>query len=232
MSQKAKNALYECDTIVGYKTYINLIGELADGKEIIASCMTQEVKRAELAVNEALSGKNVCVISSGDPGVYGMTGVILESVNKADFKKIEIEVIPGIMAASSCASLLGAPLMHDFAVISLSDLLTDLKLIEKRIELAAKGDFVIVFYNPKSKKRVEPLKRAWEILMEHKSSDTPVGIVKNAMRDNEKVIIITLKDILLQKDIDMNTTIIVGNSNTYVKDKYMITPRGYIFGCN
>lgn len=187
------------------------------------------MERAKYAIKKTREGKNVCLISSGDPGIYGMAGVVLELLTKEDENKIKIEIIPGIMAASSCASLLGAPLMNDFAVISLSDLLTDRRLIEERIESACKGDFVIVFYNPKSKKRIKPLERAWQILMRRKSPQTPIGVVRNAQRINEEVIITSLKNMLSLKQIDMGTTIIVGNSKTYVKGKYMITPRGYEF---
>jgi precorrin-3B C17-methyltransferase len=229
LNQRAYQAIHECQVIVGYRTYIKLLKNLVAGKEIISSGMTQESRRARQAIKKALDGKNVCLISSGDPGIYGMAGVILELLKKKEEKQIRIEVIPGITAASSCASLLGAPLMNDFAVISLSDLLTSRQLIERRIESACKGDFVIVFYNPKSTKRVKPLERAWQILMRHKSPQTPVGIVRNAQRENEEVTITSLKDMLSVKRIDMGTTIIVGNSKTYVKGKFMITPRGYEF---
>ncbi|MBS3905949.1 MAG: precorrin-3B C(17)-methyltransferase, partial [Syntrophaceae bacterium] len=157
----------------------------------------------------------------------GMAGVILELLKKEETRKVRIEIIPGITAASSCASLLGAPLMNDFAVISLSDLLTDRRVIERRVESACQGDFVIVFYNPKSKKRIKPLEMAWQILMKHRSPRTPVGIVRNARRDNEEVMITSLGNMLEVKQIDMGTTIVVGNSKTYVKGRYMITPRGY-----
>ncbi len=197
-----------------------------DNKEIISSGMTEEIKRAEYAIENAKSGKKVCIISSGDPGIYGMAGLVLELLKKNELKR-KIEIIPGIIAATASAALLGAPLMHDFAVISLSDLLTDLELIKRRVELAAKADFLIVLYNPKSRKRIIPLKKAYNILLKHKSPDTPVGIVRNAYRDNQEIAVTTLKNMLSFKKIDMATTIIIGNSKTYIKDKYMITPRGY-----
>jgi precorrin-3B C17-methyltransferase len=156
-----------------------------------------------------------------------MAGIILELLKEEEAGKIKIEIIPGITAASSCASLLGAPLMNDFAVISLSDLLTDLKIIEKRIRAACRGDFVIVLYNPKSRKRTNPFEMAWQILMKHRSPRTPVGIVRNARRSDEEVIITSLAEMPAIKQIDMGTTIIVGNSKTYAKGRYMITPRGY-----
>lgn len=212
--------------IVGYQTYVRLLGSLIDNKEVVSTGMTEEIERARYAIKRAQGGKNVCIISSGDPGIYGMAGLVLELLNKND-GDIKIEIIPGIPAGSSCASLLGAPLMHDFVSISLSDLLTDRGLIKKRVELAAKGDFVVVFYNPKSKKRVQPLKDAWHILMRYRSPKTPVGIVRNAYRDNQEIEITGLKDMLNSGKVDMFSTIIVGNTQTYVKDEFMITPRGY-----
>lgn len=189
--------------------------------------MTQEVERVKLALNKAREGKKVCLISSGDSGVYGMSGLVLELLNPELEDKVEIEIIPGVMSALGCAAILGAPLMHDFAVISLSDLLTDLKLIEERVIAAAKADFVIVLYNPKSKKRIEPFERVWNILMRYRSQETPVGVVRDCERDGQQTAIIVLKDMLKFKDIDMTTTIIVGNSQTYLNGRYMITPRGY-----
>jgi precorrin-3B C17-methyltransferase len=203
------------------------LADLTKGKEIIASAMTQEVERVKLALAKAREGKKVCLISSGDSGVYGMSGLVLELLNPELEDKVEIEIIPGVMSALGCAAILGAPLMHDFAVISLSDLLTDLKLIEERVSAAAKADFVIALYNPKSKKRIGPFERVWNILMKHRNPKTPVGIVRDCERDGQQAAIIVLKDMLKFKDIDMATTIIVGNSQTYVSGRYMITPRGY-----
>lgn len=213
--------------IAGYRTYIGLLGNLVSGKEIISSGMTQEIKRAKLAIKKVEEGKRVALISSGDPGIYGMAGLVLELLDGKQKDNFKIEIIPAVTAATSCASLLGAPLMHDFTVISLSDILTDIGLIKRRVAMAALGDFVVVFYNPQSKKRTRPLKEAWEILMKHKLPDTPVGIVRNAARTGEEVTITTLKDMFSVKNIDMATTVIVGNSSTYTKGGYMITPRGY-----
>lgn len=210
--------------IVGYTSYIRLLGRLIYGKELVQSGMRQEVERARCSIRLAEEGKNVSLISGGDAGIYGMAGVVLEILDRKN--KFEIEIIPGISAASACASLLGAPLMHDFAVISLSDILTDRCIIKKRIEMAVEGGFVIVFYNPRSKKRVVPIETAWHILMKHMSATTPVGIVKNAYRDSQKLVITELR-YMLSEEIDMATTIIVGNNSTYVKNGYMITPRGY-----
>ncbi|MEW5691697.1 MAG: precorrin-3B C(17)-methyltransferase [Candidatus Hydrogenedentota bacterium] len=227
LTQQALAALGDCEVVIGYKTYTRLIGNLVNDKKVISLDMHDEIKRAKLAIKKASQGKDVCVISGGDAGIYGMAGLILELLNKEEKDRIKIEFIPGIPAVSACASLLGAPLMHDFVVISLSDLLTDKELIEKRVRLGCQADFIIVFYNPKSKKRRLLFERIWQILMKYKSSHTPVGIVQNAYRDNEKVEITNLKDMLNSKIIDMSTTIIVGNTKTYVKGKFMITPRGY-----
>ena len=232
LTPRAYQAVKDCHVIVGYRAYLELLdsdlaGSLLAGKEIISSGMTQELTRAGKAIEKALAGNDVCLISSGDPGIYGMAGVILELLGKEGTAKIPLEIVPGVTAASSCASLLGAPLMNDFAVISLSDLLTDAKVIEKRIRSACRGDFVIVFYNPKSKKRIKPLEKAWQILLKYRSPQTPVGIVRNARRADEEVVIIPLRNMLTVRQIDMGATVIVGNSKTFTKGRYMITPRGY-----
>ena len=225
LTLRAKKAIEKSSVIAGYKTYIALLGNLSQGKELISTGMTHEVERARQAIDRAKAGCRVCLVSSGDPGVYGMAGLVLELLREDE--RIEVEIIPGVMASSASAAILGAPLMHDFAVISLSDLLTDLRLIEERVEAAAKADFVIALYNPKSKKRIEPFERACNILMKHRNPQTPVGIVRDCEREGQSVRIILLKDLPEFKDIDMTTTIIVGNSASYVKGKYMITPRGY-----
>jgi len=227
LSPRAFRAIQDSHVIVGYKAYLQLLNGLTEGKEVISSGMTQEVRRAKEAIEKALAGNDVCLISSGDPGIYGMAGLILELLTEEEMSQIRIEIIPGITAASSCASLLGAPLMNDFAVISLSDLLTDRKTIERRVESACQGDFVIVFYNPKSRERISPFEAAWQILMKRRSPKTPVGIVRNARREDEEVLITSLEKMFEVKQIDMGTAIIVGNSKTYVKGRYMITPRGY-----
>lgn len=229
LSRRAYRAIRESEVILGYKTYIKLLEELIFDKQVFSSGMKEELGRARNAIELAREGREVCLISGGDPGIYGMAGLILELLTEEDERHIQIEIIPGITAASSCSSLLGAPLMNDFAVISLSDLLTNRKKIERRIAMACKGDFVIVFYNPKSSKRVKPLEKAWQILMRYRLPHTPAGIVRNAQREEEEVIITTLKDMLSFKKMDMGTTIIVGNSETFIKGKFMITPRGYDF---
>lgn len=228
LSVKAVEVLKGSDCVIGYKTYINLIKELVDGKEVIASGMRAEIERATLAIEKAESGKVVSVISSGDPGVYGMAGLVLEvaKVARNGKHKIPIEIVPGIPSENAAAALLGAPLMHDHVTISLSDLLTPWDVIEKRIELAAEGDFVVVLYNPKSSERKWQIEKTIEILLSKKSSDTPVGIVKSAMRDGQSLVITTLGEVL-EHPIDMTTILIVGNSTTFVYENYMITKRGY-----
>jgi len=226
MTLEAKQAIETADVVVGYKTYVKLVESIIKpDTEVFSGTMGKEVERAKAAVAKALENKRVVVISSGDPGVYGMAGLVLEV---ADLQNavIPIEVIPGVTAATAAAALLGAPLVSDFAVISLSDLLTPLGLIEKRLHAAAEADFVIVFYNPQSVGRKEPLAKAHKILLEYRKPDTPVGIVRQVGRKGEETTITTLKE-MLACEVDMATTIIVGNSTTRVVGKRMVTPRGY-----
>jgi precorrin-3B C17-methyltransferase len=226
MTLRAREALQECDIVIGYITYIKLVKPLIEGKEILSSGMRKEILRCQDALKPALEGKKVCIISSGDAGIYGMAGLMYEVAAK-DRINVDIEVIPGVSAFSSAASILGAPIMHDFAVISLSDHLTPLNLIEERIEYASKGDFVIALYNPKSKERPDNIIKAQKIMLKYKKGETPVGIVKDASREKQSAVITTLND-MLNYDIDMTTVIIIGNEKTYVEKDRMITPRGYI----
>lgn len=223
IAPKAYFAIKKSDYIIGYKRYIDLIKDLIKEKKVLTGGMGEEIKRAKIAIENAKKGNTVAVVSSGDSGIYGMAGLILELLKN---KNIEIEIIPGISAFLSSAASLGAPIMHDFVVISLSDLLTDWKIILNRLKYAAKGDFVIVLYNPKSKARENQLKETIDLLLKYKKPDTPAGIVRNSKRDKEEVIITTLGKIP-NHNIDMLTTIIIGNSQTYIKDKFIITPRGY-----
>jgi len=189
--------------------------------------MMQEIERAELAIQEARKNFSVAVISSGDAGIYGMAGLVIEKIlDLPENLQPKFEVVSGISAVNSAAAILGAPLMHDFAVISLSDLMTDWELIKKRVECAAVGDFVIALYNPKSKKRVKNIEEVQEILLKYKNKNTPVGIVTNAGRDGEKKIISTLEN-FTQEEINMFSLVLIGNSKTFVKNNFMITPRGY-----
>ncbi|WP_432665693.1 precorrin-3B C(17)-methyltransferase [Wukongibacter baidiensis] len=225
MSMMALKAIENSDVIVGYKTYVNLIEDLLEGKEVINSGMKKEVERCELTIDEAEKGKVVSIVSSGDPGVYGMAGVILELVHKRN-SNVEVEIVPGITAANAAASSLGAPLMHDYAVISLSDLLTDWDVIKKRIDCAAAGDFIISLYNPRSKGRVTQIEEAREIILKYRDPSTTVGIVRNAKRQGEEVVVTTLEE-MLNHEINMFTMVIIGNTNTYEANNMMITPRGY-----
>ena len=225
MTPKARLAIETAEVIAGYNTYIKLIPELVEGKKIIGTAMMQEVDRCKMAIDEVLTGKNVALISSGDAGIYGMAGLVIDMILNQP-EKIEFEVIAGISAVNAASAILGAPLMHDFAVISLSDLLTDWELIKKRVECAAAGDFVIALYNPKSHKRVKNILEVQEILLRHKNKNTPVGIVTNAGRLNERKIISTLEN-FTNEEINMFSLVLIGNSLTYVKAGFMITPRGY-----
>lgn len=227
MTIKAYNTLLAADVIVGYKTYLKLIEPLVEGKEIIGTGMTKEVERCLNALEKAKEGKKVAVVSSGDPGVYGMAGLILELAEEQNlWDQVNISVVPGVTAASAGAAVLGAPLMHDFSVISLSDLLTPWDLITKRIEAAAASDYVIVLYNPKSHKRVEHIHEAQKIIQKHRSGDTPVGVVKNALRPGEEMWLSNLAN-FTQLPIDMFTVVIIGNSQSKKSQNWMITPRGY-----
>ena len=223
MTIGALKAIGNADVIIGYKAYIKQIEDLIEGKEVFKKGMGDEIERAEIAVRKSREGKNVVIISSGDPGVFGMANVFFQLIGK--YTDIEVEVIPGVTAASYAASKLGAPL-HDFAVISLSDILTPISEIMRKVEFAAKGDFVIVIYNPLSKTRKNPFEESYKILLENKKSSTPVGIVRSR-DENVDVTITTLKE-LKDHEINMSTTIIVGNSMTYVQDGYLVTPRGYV----
>ena len=222
MTYRAYEAMEKSDVIIGYKTYVDLIKEYFSDKELISSPMKKEVDRCMEVIEIAKSGKTVSLISSGDAGVYGMAGIMLEVVPE----DIEIEIIPGITAGNAAAAITGAPLMHDYATISLSDLLTDWDLIKKRVDLASQGDFVITLYNPKSHGRTTQIVEAREIMGKYKSDETPVAIVRNAGREDESSIITTLGE-MLNHEIDMLTLVIIGNSNTFIKNGKMITPRGY-----
>ncbi|MBQ6975769.1 MAG: precorrin-3B C(17)-methyltransferase [Selenomonadaceae bacterium] len=227
LTPKARALIDAAEVIVGYKTYIELIGEIIGGKKILASGMRQEIQRAQIAIDEAQKNLNVAVISSGDAGVYGMAGLILEMIlNLPENLQPKFEIAAGVSALNSAAAILGAPLMHDFAVISLSDWLTSLEVIKKRVALAAEGDFVIALFNPKSKSRATYIDDVQKILLEYRAENTPVGIVTNAGRIAEKKIISTLKN-FTSEEINMFTLVLIGNSKTFVKSNFMITPRGY-----
>ncbi|MDO4634175.1 MAG: precorrin-3B C(17)-methyltransferase [Eubacteriales bacterium] len=224
MTMRAADALRACDVIVGYTVYVDLVKDHFADKEFLTTPMKKEVDRCVLAFEEARKGKTVAMICSGDAGVYGMSGLMLE-IGK-DYPESEVEVIPGVTAAIGGAAVLGAPLIHDFALISLSDLLTPWEKIEKRLLLASEADFVICLYNPSSKKRHDYLQKACDLMMQHKSPETVCGTVLNIGRDGEEMKVMTLKE-LRDTKVDMFTTVFIGNSETKEINGRMVTPRGY-----
>ena len=214
MTVKAVKVLEECDIIVGYTVYVDLVAEHFAGKEMLTTPMRQEEKRCRMAFDEVMKGRNTAMICSGDAGVYGMSGLI------------EIEIVSGVTAALSGGAVLGAPLMHDFAVISLSDLMTPWELIQKRLAAAASADMAICLYNPSSKKRKDYLNKACQIVMLYASPATVCGIVRQIGRDGEFFEVMTLQE-LSNYEADMFTTVFIGNSTTKVINGRMVTPRGY-----
>ena len=224
MTKKAQKVLESCQVIIGYTVYIDLIREQFPDKIFLSTPMRQEAQRCRMAFEEARKGQDVAMVCSGDAGIYGMAGLICEI--GPEYPDIEIEIVPGITAASGGAAVLGAPLMHDFAVISLSDLLTPWETIEKRLKAAAQADFVICLYNPSSRKRADYLSRACGIILESRTAATVCGIVRNIGREGESCRILSLGEL---KDIqtDMFTTVFIGNSATKEINGRMVTPRGY-----
>ncbi|NBG87090.1 precorrin-3B C(17)-methyltransferase [Isachenkonia alkalipeptolytica] len=224
---RAVEAIKESTGIVGYKTYIPLIEDLIEDQQVHRLGMKHEVERCEKALSLALQGKTVSLISSGDAGIYAMAGILFEVIEKNNaLGKVNIEVVSGVTASSAAAASLGAPIMHDHVSISLSDLLTPWSVIEKHLDLAGQGDFVISLYNPKSKGRPKHLQNATEILLRHRRKDTPVGIVINAKREGESVKITTL-EALPTEEVNMFTMVLIGNSNTKILGDFLVTPRGY-----
>lgn len=224
MTIEAARALEKCDVIIGYTVYIDLVKDYFPGKTFLSTPMKKEKERCVLAFEEAAKGQEVAMICSGDAGVYGMAGLMYEvSVNYPD---TELEIIPGVTAATGGAAVLGAPLIHDFCLISLSDLLTPWELIERRLEDAAHGDFVVCLYNPSSVKRHDYLSKACDIMMKHKSPDTVCGIVSNIGREGEAMKVMSLRE-LRDTEVDMFTTVFIGNSSTKEIKGRMVTPRGY-----
>ncbi len=224
MTPRARRALEACQVLCGYTAYVELAGELAQGKEIVSTPMTRELERCRMALEKADQGLTTAMICSGDGGVYGMAGPILQMAE--GYPQVDIEVIPGITAALSGAALLGAPLMHDFVVVSLSDLLTPWEVIARRLDCAGAGDFVICLYNPMSRKRRDHLARACRIVKQHRSGDTPCGWVRNVGREGEERRLLTL-DQLETEEVDMFTTVFIGSSSTQRLGRWMVTPRGY-----
>jgi precorrin-3B C17-methyltransferase len=226
MAPRARTALETAEVVVGYRTYLDLVRDCINPASVVlSSSMMQEIDRCRKALELAEEGKRVALVCGGDPGIYAMAGLVFELAKSTD-TTVSIDIIPGIAALNSCAAVLGAPLMHDFAAISLSDLMTPWELIERRLEAVAPADFVVVIYNPKSKKRTDQIVKARAIMLAHRSPDTPVGIVSGATREHETVRLTTLAN-MLDEEIGMQTTVIIGNSQTFVWRDKMVTPRGY-----
>lgn len=242
MSRRATEVLAAVDAVAGYTTYIDLIRPLIEDKQIIATTMTKEVDRVAAAIDLALSGQSCAIVSSGDPGIYAMAGLTFEMCREKKIniippvgdterqpdaeKRLQVEVVPGIPALCAGAALLGAPLTHDFAVISLSDLLTPWETIENRLAAATKADFVIVLYNPKSRRRSGHLEKAQKIVLQHRDFRTPVGIVRRAHREGQAVDFCDLAD-LHRAEVDMQTIVFIGSSASVRYLDFMVTPRGY-----
>ena len=224
MTQRARQALADCDVIVGYTVYVELVKAHFADKEFLTTPMRKEVERCSLAFERAAAGQNVAMICSGDAGVYGMSGLIYELSEK--YPEGESEIVPGVSAGISGAAILGAPLMHDFAVISLSDLLTPWEKIEKRLICAAEADFVICLYNPSSMKRKDYLQRACDLVLRFAAPETVCGVAKNIGREGESTEILTLAQ-LRDTEVDMFSTVFIGNSQTRALGGKMVTPRGY-----
>ncbi|MBK7354905.1 MAG: precorrin-3B C(17)-methyltransferase [Propionivibrio sp.] len=229
LTARARAAIAEADTVIGYATYIRLVKDLLDGKEIVKKAMTEELDRAIEAYERARMGKKVALVSSGDAGVYGMAGPTFEVLFQAGWtpdSDVEVEIIPGASALNTCAALVGAPLTHDFCAISLSDLLTPWPTIARRLDAVAYADFVVALYNPKSGRRTRQIEEAQRIFLQHRNPQTPVAIVKSAYRPKQRIEFTTLEK-MGEADIGMLTTVLIGNSNTFVKHGLMVTPRGY-----
>ena len=229
LTARARAAIAEADTIIGSVTYIRLVADLVAGKEVIKKSMTEELDRAIEALERARQGKKVALISSGDAGVYGMAGPTFEVLFQAGWtpdSDIEVEIVPGASALNTCAALVGAPLTHDFCAISLSDLLTPWPTIARRLDAVAYADFVVALYNPKSGRRTRQIAEAQRIFLRHRDPQTPVAIVKSAYRPKQRIEFSTLEK-MAEADIGMLTTVLIGNSNTFVRNGLMVTPRGY-----
>uniref|UniRef100_I5AQX8 Precorrin-3B C17-methyltransferase n=1 Tax=Eubacterium cellulosolvens (strain ATCC 43171 / JCM 9499 / 6) TaxID=633697 RepID=I5AQX8_EUBC6 len=224
MTIEAAKALEESDTIIGYTVYVDLLRDHLADKEFLTTPMTKEVDRCRMAFEEAEKGKNVSLVCSGDAGVYGMSGLMYQIGE--DYPQVELNIIPGVTAALGGAAILGAPLIHDFCLISLSDLLTPIEKIQKRLEAAGEADFVVVLYNPSSRKRADYLQKACDILLRYRDPSTVCGIVENIGREGETKKVLTLRE-LRDTPVNMFTTVFIGNSQTKEIQNNMVTPRGY-----
>jgi precorrin-3B C17-methyltransferase len=224
-TRRAEDAIRQSSIVVGYKHYLDNIGDLTDGKELLSSGMTQEVDRCRLALERARDGAVVAFVSSGDAGVYGMAGLALELAASGGYS-MPIEIVPGVSAAKAAAARLGAPLMLDYACISLSDLLVPWTKIRLRVEAIAAADLVLALYNPKSAKRVRQIEEVTAIVRQSRPGTTPVGVA-SAVGSEDESIVLTDLDHLLEQDIGMRSVVIIGNSSSKCLNGWFVTPRGY-----
>lgn len=224
ITPQAREAMDRAEVLCGYTVYIDLVRPLYPDKEVFTTPMTREIERCRRCLEIAQSGRTTAMLCSGDAGVYGMAGPLLQLC--PEFPEVEVEVVPGVTAALSGGAALGAPLMHDFCVISLSDLLTPWETIENRLRCAARGDFSICLYNPSSKKRTDYLRRACDILLEQKERETVCGWVRNIGREGQERRVLTLAE-LREETVDMFTTVFIGSAATQAINGWMVTPRGY-----
>lgn len=226
MTGRALGAIAECQVLAGYKVYMEQISSLTGGKEMISKGMGEEIERCQAGIQKALEGNTVGIVCSGDGGLYGMAGLLLELIPKEEQDFIEVEIIPGVTAALAASALLGSPITEDFCTISLSDYMVSWERIRHRLECAAEADFTIALYNPRSKARPEYLREAAEVIQSRRLPQTPVGIVRNAYRQEQKIIRTTLYE-MPYEEVDMFCTVIIGNSRSEWLGPWMLTPRGY-----
>ena len=226
MTLRARAAIEACDLILGYTVYVDMLKADFPEKEVRSTPMRKEIERCRIAIDEVIGGRDVAMVCSGDPGVYGMAGLCYELAREYE-QAFEIEVVPGVSAANGGAAVLGAPLMHDYAIISLSDLMTPWEKIAKRLHAAAEADFVLCLYNPSSHKRPDYLQRACDVLLEVKSPQTICGFVRNIGREGQDCTVLSLQE-LRDTKVDMFTTVFIGNSQTIDLNGKMVTPRGYL----
>lgn len=229
LTARAVDVIDDSEVIIGYDVYLDLIGPLIKGKQIVQSKMGAEPERARLALEQAAFGKRVALISGGDPGIYGMAGPVIQRLVELppeEAVEIRVEVVPGISAASVCAALVGAPLTQDYVVMSLSDRFVPWEIIHRRLVAAMDGDFVLVIYEPSSRHRPDNMRKAWEVISSYRLASTPVAVIREATREGQRLAVTTL-DSLMDFDFDMRTTVIVGSSQTLARGKWMVTRRFY-----
>lgn len=227
-TKAAESAIRSADLVVGYELYLDMVADLIGGTERYGSSMMEEAERADYAIGAARSGRRVAVVASGDACVYGIGGLVLERMTERDLETIPVTVVPGITAANAAAALLGSPLMNDYMVLSLSDLLTERELILRRAEAAGAGDLALVLYNPRSRTRRDLILLVRELLLRYRPAATPAAVVRHALRGDERIIRTTLGDLEHRmEEIDMSSVVVVGSSRTVCRGDFFVTPRGY-----